>query len=190
MYRHRFEERLRLMARALSVAGLAVAAALAIAGCGGGGSAGPSSPLGVIDESTRTVQLNLIMSESRFNGYATGQMAVRVPRGWRVDVYCSNQGPTPHSCAIVSGAGSTSAAFSGAASPEPVTGVPAGGSANFSFIAKTPGSYRVTSLVPGAEDRSMWEHFDVVATGRPSVSMLRAPVNQHATPATQARRNS
>jgi hypothetical protein len=187
---YRFDRTLRLMARAVNFAGLAAATAVSLAACAGAGSADPSSPLGIIDQATRTVQLNLIISQSRFNGYSNGQLTVRVPEGWRVDVYCSNQGATPHSCAIVSGAGSTSPAFSGAASPQPVAGVPAGSTANFSFIVKRVGSYRVSSLVPGDGDRAMWEHFDVVATGSPSVSLSRPPSNDLPASETQARRNS
>ncbi len=190
MYRFRFDKLLRLAGRAMTVAALAGAAAVTIAACGGAGSGDGSSPLGVIDQATRTVQLNLIIGESRFNGYASGQVVVRVPRSWRVDVYCSNQGATPQSCAIVSGARPTSPAFLGAASPRPVAGVPAGGSVNFSFIVERVGSYRLTSLVPGYDDRTMWERFDVVAGGRPSVSIVRAPSNQHPSPETQARRNA
>lgn len=164
----RFQALLRL-----GIVGLAAAAALTITGCGGGGTA-RSSPLGVIDQATRTVQLNLIITGSNLNGYSNGQMAVRVPRGWKVDVYCSNQASTPQSCAVVSGAGSRSPVFSGAASPDPATGVPAGEAASFSFIVRTVGSYRVASLVPGHKNGGIWEHFEVVAAGTPSVVETRA----------------
>lgn len=190
MYRDRFDRMLRPVARAVGVIGVAAVAALAIAACGGTGGGDTLSPLGVIHQATRTVQLNLIITGSRLNGYSTGQMTVRVPRGWRVDVYCSNQAGTPHSCAIVSGTGAPSLAFSGAASPHPVAGVPARTFANFSFIATRVGSYRVTSLVPGSEDRTMWEHFDVVGTGEPSVSALRSPAEEAVTPQTKDGRNS
>ncbi len=172
--------RLDLMLR-LMIAGLAAAAALTIAACGGGAAA-PSSPLGNIDPAAHTVQLNLLITESSFNGYSSGQMTVRVPRGWRVDVFCDNQASTPHSCAIVSGAGSTVPAFLGAASPDAAAGQPAGEAANFSFTVKALGSYHVASLDPGHPDRGMWERFDVVATGHPSVSMSPHTGNRRVAP--------
>lgn len=178
MYRHRFDKMRRLMARATWVPGVLIAATLMISACGGGGGGATSSPLGLIDQAARTVQLNLIITGSNFNGYSSGQMTVRVPRGWKVDVYCSNQASTPHSCAIVSGAGSTSPAFSGAASPDPVAGLPPGAAWNFSFVSRTVGSYRVTSLVPGHAGRGLWEGLDVVAGGHPSVSTSRRPATE------------
>lgn len=170
MYRHQLDKKFRLMARALCVAGLAATVALVMAACGGGGSVAKSPPLGMIDQAIKTVQLNLITRDSTFNGYSSGQVTVRVPLGWRVVVYCSNQASTPRSCAIVSGAASTSPVFSGAASPNPEAGLPAGQSANFAFTVRTVGSYRVASLVPGHRDRGMWERFEVVPGGTPSVS--------------------
>ena len=180
----------RPLAGAVGVIGLAVAVALMVAACGAGRGETTSSPLGVIDQATRTVQLNLILTGSNVNGYSSGQMTVRVPRGWRVDVYCSNQASGPHSCAITSGAGSTTPAFAGAASPDPVVGVPPGGAANFSFIVARLGSYRVASVIPGHRDPGPWEHFQVVAGGSPSVStQLPAPTHRDGRD-NQARRNS
>jgi hypothetical protein len=163
----------RWTARAVVVTGLAAAAALVIVACGGASNADPSSPLGFIDQATRTVQLNLFITESNFNGYSGGELTMRMPQGWRVDVYCSNQASTPQSCAIVSGTGSTTPAFSGADSPDPVAGLPAGTSWNFSFLVTRVGSYRLASLTPAHHD-NMWDRFDVVATGEPSVSISGA----------------
>lgn len=182
MYPHWLNRTPRPMARAIGVAGLVAVAALLMAACGGSGEMAPSSPLGLIDQASRTVQLNLVITESSFNGYSTGQMTVRVPRGWRVDVYCNNQASTPRSCAVVSGATSSAPAFSGAASPDQMAGLPAGEAASFGFVAKTVGSYRLASLDPGHRDRNLWERFDVVATDRPSVSMSPQPGAAHATP--------
>lgn len=170
MYEHQLDRMRRPVARAMGVVGLAVVAAVMIAACGASGGGTKSSPLGLIDQTARTVQLNLIITGANFNGYSGGQMTVRVPQGWRVDVYCSNQDATPHSCAVVSGTGSTAPAFSGAASPHPVAGLPAGDAWNFSFVARTVGWYRFASLVPGHDDRGMWGHLQVVARGKPSVS--------------------
>ena len=173
MYQPSIDKLLRPMTRAMSVVGLGAAATLIVAACGTGGGGARSSPVGMMDMAARTVQLNLIITGSNFNGYSNGEMTVRVPRGWKVVVYCSNQTPAPHSCAIVPDAGSRAPAFAGAASPNPVAGVAPGASANFSFVVGKVGAYRLTSLVPRREDRGMWEHFEVVAAGRPSVSTSR-----------------
>lgn len=163
----RFGKMLRVAGRAMCVAGIA-AAAMTTAACGGSGGGTASSPLGVIDRATRTVQLNVVITDSRFNGYSSGQMTVRVPRGWKVDVYCSNQTSTPRSCAILPSAGSTTPA--GAISSDPAAHVAAGEATNFSFVVRTVGSYRVASFVPRHGDGGMWENLEVVAGGNPSVS--------------------
>lgn len=178
MHGYRFDRLLRPLARGMAVAGLAAVAAVMIAGCGAGGSLAPSSPLGNIDTATRTVQLNLFIGGNGFNGFSSGRMMVRVPEGWKVDVLCSNQASRPRSCAVVSGATSKSPAFSGAATAHPFAGVPTGKFANFSFIAGRVGSFRLTSLAPRPEDRTRWEHFDVVAGGIPSASVLRGRADQ------------
>lgn len=178
MNHHRSGKMVRLV-----IVGLAAAAVVAMAACGGDGGATGSNPLGVIDPATRTVQLNLIITESSFNGYSSGQMTVRVAEGWKVDVYCANQASTPRSCEIVPDTGTAAPAFAGAVSPDPGAGVSPGEFANFSFVASAPGSYRVASLVHGRQGRDLWERFDVVATGRPSVSMSREPAGHPVSPA-------
>lgn len=178
MHEHRLERTLGLAATAMCGGALAAIAALTLAACGGGWATARSSPVGVIDQATQTVQLNLIVTDSGLNGYASGQIAVRVPRGWKVDVFCLNQASTPRSCAVMSGAGAAAPAFAGATTPHPAAGVPAGGAANFSFIVGRVGSYRVASLVPGHQDRGLWERFEVVATGKPSVSMSPRPAGE------------
>jgi Sulfocyanin (SoxE) domain len=161
---------------AAPMAALAVAATLLIAGCGGADPGATTSPLGVIDRAHRTVQLNLIITGADFNGYSRGQMTVRVPLGWKVDVFCSNQTSTPQSCAVVRGSGSSTPAFPGAACPGARAGVPPGRFVDFSFTVTRNGSYRVTSLVSphdlghSAGHGGMWDGFDVVAAGIPSVS--------------------
>lgn len=191
MYRHLFDTMLWLRIRSTTyaaverrrrwlrkgpvpVAALAAVAALLIAGCGGVDAGAPTSPLGVIDQAHRAVQLNLIITGANFNGYSRGRMTVRVPRGWKVDVFCSNQTSTPKSCAVVPGSASITPAFPGAACPAARAGVPPGRSVDFSFTATRKGSYRLTSLVSGDGhgdgDAGMWDRFDVVAAGMPSVS--------------------
>jgi len=188
VYQHQFHERLRLMARAMGMAGLAASTAFIIAACGGPAGGTKSSPLGLIDVNARTVQFDLFITQSSFNGYSGGGMTMRVPEGWRVDVYCNNQTSTPQSCAFVSGAGSTTPAFAGAASPDPVVGLRPGTSWFFAFTPKTVGSYRLASLSPSHGD-GIWDRFDVVATGRPSVSTSDQPA-LNSPRAIQARRTS
>lgn len=163
------------------IVGLAAAAVLTMAACGGG-SAGGSNPLGVIDQATRTVQLNLVLTESRVNGYSSGQMTVRVPEGWRVDVFCANQASTSRSCEVVSGTDPVAPAFSGAVFSDPGAGVSPGEFTNFSFVVSAPGSYRVASLVHGRQGRDLWERFDVVTTGSPSVSTSQVPADHPVSP--------
>ncbi|MBO0701686.1 MAG: hypothetical protein J2P38_02055 [Candidatus Dormibacteraeota bacterium] len=170
MYESRFDPRFRPLARGMGMACLAAAAALLIVACGGAGRGSQWSPLGLIHQPSRTVQLNLVITPGGFDGYSGGALKMNVPRGWRVDVFCSNQTATPHSCAIVSGAGSRAPAFPGAASPHAGTGLPRGEFADFGFTVKRVGSYRLTTLVPGHQDRWMWDRFEVVAGGEPSVS--------------------
>lgn len=182
MYPQRLDRTVRPLVKAVCVAGIAAAAAMLIAACGAGGGTTPSSPLGLIDHAARTVQLNLVITDARFNGYSSGQMTVRVPWGWRVDVYCDNQASTPHSCAIVPGVTSRALAFSGAASPDWAAGQPAGEAANFGFVVKTVGWYRLASLDPRHQDRDLWERFDVVAAGTPSVSVSPRPGTDRGAP--------
>lgn len=154
------------------VAGAALLAAVALAfvACGGGGSGAKSSPLGTVDQANKTVDVNLNITGFNFDGYSKGQMTVTVPQGWKVNVHCSNQTSIPHSCAVVADANSTSPVFPGAASPNPDSGLSRGQSAIFSFTATNPGHYRIVCLVPGHESDGMWDSFNVISAGSPSVS--------------------
>ena len=110
-----------------------------------------------------------------FDGYASGELFLSVPIGWRVVVRCENRGPLRHSCAVVRGAGSGTPAFRGAETPQPFLGLQAGTSASFSFRASRRGTYRLACLVPGHEDARMWDVLDVGKTRRVVVTTRVGP---------------
>jgi sulfocyanin len=139
------------------------------------GSAGVSQYLSA-DAATKSVTIDLIAGKSgasstfNFDGYTDGKLTISVPVGWKVTVNCRNQGSIPHSCSVVSGASSTTPAFPGATSPNPVSGVPPGSTQTFSFTPDRAGTFRIACLVPGHEDAGMWIVFQVTASGSPSIS--------------------
>jgi sulfocyanin len=128
------------------------------------------------DASTKTVDLTLVAGATNalggfnFDGYGNGKLTVTVPEGWKVVVTCTNRQSVPHSCAIVSGAASTTPAFSGASTPDPTTGLPQGQSASFTFTPDQTGTYRIACLVPGHEDAGMWDTLVVASGGSPSIT--------------------
>lgn len=103
-------------------------------------------------------------------------MLVDVPRGWRVTVRCQNTASSAaNSCAIVrDGGNATAPVFPGASTPDPQAGVPPGRSAQFSFLAKRIGGYRISCLVPGHETEGMWDGFEISPSRLPSVRQIRA----------------
>jgi len=112
-----------------------------------------------------------VNSGFNFDGYAKGQMVVSIPAGWKVTARCTNDSKTvPHSCAIVTKAGSTVPAFTGSATPSPTTGLAPGKSATFSFTPTTPGTYRIDCLVPGHDPAGMWDTLQVTNGGAPSLT--------------------
>lgn len=128
---------------------------------------------------THTVVITLIASYDganagfNFDGYSRLLMWT-VPRGWRVQVVCTNRGPLRHSCAVVKGADGATPAFRGASTPDPQIGLEAGTTARFSFRASRTGTFRFTCLVPGHEAARMWDVLQIVARGKPSVVDLQA----------------
>jgi hypothetical protein len=117
---------------------------------------------------------NNVLNGFNFNGYGKGQVDVVVPLGWTVTVRCRNTGGDGrHSCAVVSGPSSTTAAFPGASAPQPLNGLPPGTSARFSFTARRRGVYRLASLVPEQERAGMWDVLEVRRVPTPAVLLLR-----------------
>ena len=114
------------------------------------------------------------VSLGNFNGYSRGQVLVEIPSGWRVTVHCLNAASAPMSCAIVTGSLSKNPAFPGAATPDPLSGLPSGSSATFTFVATRAGAYRIACLVDDEEvGNGMWDGFQVGGTATPVVRLVR-----------------
>lgn len=78
------------------------------------------------------------------------------------------------SCAIVSNGLSRTAAFPGAATPDPTVGLSSGSSATFSFVATKAGAYRIACLVDDEEiGNGMWDGLQVGGTAKPIVRLVR-----------------
>jgi FtsP/CotA-like multicopper oxidase with cupredoxin domain len=139
----------------------------------------PPSRFLAVDAQRHRVTITLIASYNgtnggfNFDGYSRYLMWT-VPRGWVVRVVCTNRGPLRHSCAVVSGAGSSKPAFRGATTRQPQVGLEAGHTARFAFRAARTGVFRFACLVPGHEDARMWDVLKLTRGGRPSVVDLRA----------------
>jgi hypothetical protein len=153
---------------------LLIAPVLFAVACGSSGPSATGRPIPVrrwfvVDAATRSVSLTLfpggsVSSGKNFNGYSRGEMVVRVPRGWRVTVHCRNTvSSAPHSCAIVNGSLSTTPAFPGATTADPIAGVPPGRSNSFTFVPRRSGGnyLRIASLVDDDELNGMWEGFSI-----------------------------
>lgn len=134
-----------------------------------------------VDEARRTAELTMIAGKGaanngfNFDGYARGELIVHVPVGWRTTVRFRNAGSRFASCAVVSGPGASAPAFPGASTPDPASGLPAGGTASFSFTPDRPGAYRLASMVPGQEQARMWAVLEVTGGGRPSIGARPGP---------------
>lgn len=133
------------------------------------------------DATSHTATLSLIagydttQSGFNFNGYGNGKMMISVPVGAQVKVTFSNKGSLPHSAVITpeSNRSSTSGyqdAFQGSGSPNPTSGVAAGPTQSFSFVANKAGTYALVCAVPGHEAAGMWDVFTVTSGGQPSIT--------------------
>src|SRR6476661_5442521 len=125
-----------------------------------------------VDAHRHRVTITLIASYDgtnggfNFDGYSRYLMWT-VPRGWTVRVVCTNRGPLRHSCGVVHGAGSTTPAFRGATTPQPLVGLESGSTGRFTFRANRTGVFRFACLVPGHEDARMWDVLKITRGGRP-----------------------
>jgi sulfocyanin SoxE-like protein len=162
---------------------VAVALAVLVAAARDGRAASASDPGRFLawNAKTRVARLTLLAGLGRenngfnFDGYGRGRLLVTVPLGWRVVVDCENRGNRRHSCAVVKGSLATRPSFRGASSPTPISGLPAGTKATFSFVASRLGSFRIACLVPGHEQARMWDVLEVVRARRPTISARPGP---------------
>jgi len=123
---------------------------------------------------TMTATVHLIAGQGsiakgfNFNGYANGDMHVRVPTGWKVNVSLTVAGKIPHSAIIVPFSERTKgfafqAAFPGSTVADYRMGIMSGDPPKtFSFTATTAGKYAIVCGVPGHDGLGMWDEFDVV----------------------------
>jgi predicted small lipoprotein YifL len=163
----------------------AAAALIAVAACGGGSGGGGSSRTALADASSpplslssdanaKTVSFGLVASYNgansgfNFDGHSAGNLEIDVPQGWSVTITCGNKGPLNHSCAVVADETAGQPLFTGATTPNPGAGLPAGQQASFTFKPDRIGTFRIVCLVPGHEPEGMWIAFKVVGSGSPA----------------------
>lgn len=141
----------------------------------------PPSKFLHVDPAHHAVSLLLIAGDGpsnngfNFDDYGRGELLIRVPRGWRVTVHCTNHAALRNSCAVVSGPNAARPAFRGATTPNPSQGLASGESATFSFVAARTGVYRIASVVPGHEQARMYAVLEVARGGRPAISARVGP---------------
>jgi hypothetical protein len=133
-----------------------------------------------VDATAKTATVRLIAAYNdayggfNFDGYGKGQVLVNIPKGWRVDISCTNDASDMrHSCAVVRGPGATTPAFPGWASRHPMIGLAPHRSMSFSFAAARTGSFRITCLVPNHETAGMWDVLDITHAHVPRAVLLR-----------------
>jgi len=162
-----------------------VMVALTLTGCTAlqSSSAKPYRPDQIMkyDASAKTAYITLVAGADsgyggfNFDGYSVGQLSIKIPLGWKVYVSCKNNSSVfTHTCAIVQAGPITPTGGKivfGATSPHPLTGLPYGAVANYSFTPNKLGKYRISCTVIGHEADGMWDWFYVTKSGLPSISV-------------------
>jgi uncharacterized cupredoxin-like copper-binding protein len=138
------------------------------------------------DAAKRTATLTIVANAQgtdnnfNFNGYSFGSLVITVPKGWKVTVLCTDHpyATYAHSCSVVSGPESKTAAFPGASLPDPTgTGfVTIGESKSFSFTPDAPFVGRFACLLIGHESAGMWATFQVTNAGQPSLGTRKPAI--------------
>jgi hypothetical protein len=157
---------------------LAVAIVAACDPIQGSGTGTPPDPAQYIhvDDASRSAIVTLIAGypatdiQFNYNGYGDGSLLLTVSTGWQTTIQCENHGTVPNSCAVVADGSATTPVDPSWSTPNPQVGLQPGDSASFAFTPLQPGSYRIASLVPGAEASGMWARFEVVSGGRPALT--------------------
>jgi hypothetical protein len=102
---------------------------------------------------------------STLNGYKRGEMAIKVPKGWKVYVTFVNHNGKRADCAsVTTKPGGAQPAFKGAATPRQV---PPGGLSYFEFSAGAEGKYVLGSCSPDRAAAGEWIGVTVVGEEKP-----------------------
>ncbi|MCL5048395.1 MAG: hypothetical protein M1374_06395 [Firmicutes bacterium] len=130
---------------------------------------------------TKTADITLVTGEDgayggfNFDGYSVGELSVKVPIGWKVNITCRNNSLVlTHTCAIVKNTAISPVGGQvvfGATSPNPLIGLSYGVTAKYSFTPNKLGKYRIACLVVGHEADGMWDWFYVTNSKLPSVNV-------------------
>lgn len=158
------------------VTGVGLTAAAAVVGISSAFAA--PAPGRFLKVSGTTATLTLISAYNNstfgynFDGYAKGKLVVSIPLGYTVRVVCTTAktASVNHSCAITKKLSATKAAFPGAESKNPQTGLAPGQTGTFTFTASKKGTYKIICLVPGHGDAGMWDTLKVTKGGAPSIA--------------------
>jgi sulfocyanin len=140
-----------------------------------------------VDADTRTVRLQIAGAADgtngtmNFNGYAQGEMSVIVPLGWTVRVSFENKGlaALPHSLVITDPVTPLPVeggrpAFPRALTVKLVSGLLAGETDSFEFVANKEGRFLFFCGVTGHGVAGMWDYLIVSREAeRPSVRVTR-----------------
>jgi len=175
----------RLFASAL----LAVLCGVSLVGHAQGGASAPpplaatpsASSVLRVDHARRIARLTLhagmqhgSQPELNFNGASTGELELRVPTGWTVELLFDNVGSARHSVRVVGDLDLPvdlgPSVFVGAQTPDPVVGSESGAAHRLSFVASRAGRYRIACAVPAHGFAGMWIRLTVdSAASAPSV---------------------
>lgn len=174
-----------------AVLGLATLSLLTlVVGCGTQSQADLTSKFMTVDSQAKSVNINLVAgyteadSQRNFNGYSNGAMTITVPVGYKVNLNYYNNAGLPVDVGVYThdrqlafkGAGdSVNSIFLNAAA-----GLLPGKSEQVSFTASQVGAYQIANLLDrfpqlGNSDNAyqavdMWDGFNVVSAGSPSIS--------------------
>ena len=135
-------------------------------------SSGASGPfVASQDAAAKTVTLSVVAGATidnfyyNFNGYDQGNATITVPAGWTVKIDFSNESGSAHSVVVSPSITDLTPVFPGATSPDLSTGIQAGQTQTFQFVAQTAGSYVLACGISGqASQDGMWVKFIVSST--------------------------
>lgn len=164
------------------------AAGLMAAGCGVFPTtyASTNSKWMTVDQANQTVTLNVIAGYNRTNaydnldGFANGQLQFNVPVGYKVKLVFTNASGIPADIGVYNQSGGL--AFPGAGDSvsdileNPQPGIIPGTSETLTFIASTPGTYKMANLINRfpefkntQQNIGMWAKLNVTNNQTPSI---------------------